>query len=71
MHNIAFTATDASKILTFPKANYLKYQVMEKLLKSFLFYFMVLPQTRGTYHKHNRITQSTKTVSHTVLRSRC
>jgi len=33
MYNIAFTATDvASKILTFLKANYVKYQAMEKLL---------------------------------------
>jgi len=33
MYSIVFTAADvASKILTFPKANYLKYQVMAKLL---------------------------------------
>jgi len=32
MHNTALTAIDlASKILTFLKANHLKYQVMEKL----------------------------------------
>jgi len=33
LHNFMHTATDvASKILTFLKANYLKYQVMTKLL---------------------------------------
>jgi len=33
MYNVAFKATDmASKILTFLKSNYLKYQVTEKLL---------------------------------------
>jgi len=34
-YNIAFPATDvASKIVTFLEANYLKYQLMTKLLKS-------------------------------------
>jgi len=33
MYDIAFTAIDVvSKILTFLKPNYLKYEVMEKLL---------------------------------------